>query len=247
MSPTQLVVIIAVAIIAALLKSITGLGYPLLLIPALALIVDIVDAIVIVAPSNFILNVWIAGTNRAQLPAARTLKPFVATGIVGTVIGTLLLPLLPDRGLRIALIVIIVAFLLDRARQARATEDSVGGTVSDKLAPLAGFFAGMFQGTTGVAAPVVSVWFLSRQLAVDAFVFAVTMSFTVVGLVQIVILLFQPDFADELLLGLILVPFTLLTVPAGAFIRARLDTSRFEQLVVAVLIAAAISLLTRVF
>ena len=247
MSPTQLVVMIAVAVIAALLKSVTGLGYPLLLIPALALFLDIADAIVIVAPSNFILNVWIAGVNRDQLPAARTLKPFAIAGVVGTVIGTLLLPLLPDRGLRIALIAIIVAFLLDRARQAGASEASTGDGVSDALAPIAGFFAGIFQGTTGVAAPVVSVWFLSRQLAVDAFVFALTMSFAVVGLVQILILLFQPDFADELLLGLILVPFTLLTVPVGAFIRGRLDTARFEQLVVAVLIAAAISLVTRVF
>ena len=98
-----------------------------------------------------------------------------------------------------------------------------------------------------MSGPVVSAWFLSRQLAVDAFVFAVTASFALHGAVQLLVLLFQPEFSDELLLGLILVPFALVMVPVGAFLRKRLDTARFEQLVIAVLIVAAISLLLRVF
>ena len=117
MTTTELVIIIGVAVVAALLKSVTGLGYPLLLVPALALFLDIADAIVIVAPSNLALNAQIAWVNRSHAPGARTLGPFTVAGVVGAVIGTLLLPVLPDRGLRIALVVIIVAFLANRSRK----------------------------------------------------------------------------------------------------------------------------------
>lgn len=244
MSTTELVIIIGVTVIAALLKSITGLGYPLLLVPALALFLDIADAIVIVAPSNFVLNAQIAFVNRSQASAARTFRPFMFAGVAGTILGTLLLPILPDRALRIALILIVVAFVIRRQRTSERERDS---TSTDNFASPIGFISGVFQGATGVSGPVVSAWFLSRQLAVDCFVFAVTASFAVHGGVQLLVLLFQPQFSDDLLLGLILAPFALLMVPVGAFLRKRLDTSRFEQLVIAVLIAAALSLLARVF
>ena len=245
MSTNELIIIIGIAVIAALLKSITGLGYPLLLVPALALFLDIADAIVIVAPSNLVLNAQISWVNRSHMRGARTLKPFALVGIAGTIIGTILLPILPDRGLRIVLIGIVVAFIISR----RSNADSVNRdpTSTDRYAGGAGFVAGVFQGAAGVSGPVVSAWFLSRQLAVDAFVFAVTASFALHGAVQLLVLLFQPEFTDELLLGLILVPFALVMVPVGAFLRKRLDTARFEQLVIAVLIVAAISLLLRVF
>ena len=231
------------SVLAALLKSITGLGYPLLLVPVLALFLDIADAIVIVAPSNFVLNAQIAWVNRIEAPAARTFKPFMFVGIAGTVVGTLLLPILPDRVLRIALIVIVVAFVISRQLSSEGERDT---TSTDRFAGPVGFVSGIFQGATGVSAPVVSAWFLSRRIAVDAFVFALTASFAAHGGVQLVVLLFQPDFSDGLLLGLILVPFALIMVPVGAFLRKRLDTSKFEQLVIAVLILAAISLLVRV-
>ena len=139
---------------------------------------------------------------------------------------------------------IIVAFLANRSRKG---QDASGRDPSrtDGLALPVGLVAGVFQGAAGISGPVVSAWFLSRQIAVDAFVLAVTATFAATGAAQIVVLLLQPEFADDLFLGLILTPFALLMVPVGGFIRARMDTSRFEQLIIAVLIAAAISLVVR--
>lgn len=245
MSNTELIIIIGVAVVAALLKSVTGLGYPLLVVPALALFLDIAEAIVIVAPSNLALNAQIAWVNRAHINDARTLKPFAVIGIAGAIIGTLLLPVLPDRGLRIALVAVVVAFLI--SRRSGGGETTGDATATDRYAGVAGFLAGIFQGAAGVSGPVVSAWFLSRQIAVDAFVLAVTLSFAVHGAVQLLVLVFQPQFSSDLILGLILTPFALAMVPVGAFLRKRLDTAKFEQLVIAVLIAAAISLLARVF
>ena len=65
------------------------------------------------------------------------------------------------------------------------------------------------------------------------------------GAAQLAVLLFQPEFSSDLVTGLILIPFAILMVPVGGLIRARMDTSRFESLVIAVLIAAAISLIVR--
>lgn len=245
MSTTELIVIIGVAVIAGLLKSVVGLGYPLILVPVLSLFLDIADAIAIVGVSNFALNAQISWVNRSQLSEARTLRPFAGVGILGTIVGTLALPILPDRALRITLIGIVVAFLISR----RATGDSADSdpTATDRFAGPVGFVAGVFQGATGVSGPVVSAWFLSRQIAVDAFVLAVTASFALHGAIQLLVLLFQPQFSDELFLGLVLVPFALAMVPVGAFLRKRLNSERFEQVVIAILIVAALSLLARVF
>lgn len=245
MSTTELGVIIAISILAALLKSVTGLGYPLLLVPALALFLPIADAIVIVAPSNLVLNFQIAWANRSNASGARTLRPIVAFGVVGAVVGTILLPILPDIGLRIILIAIIVGFLANRARQGSDSDTSESAD-SDRFAAPVGFVAGIFQGAAGISGPILSAWFLSRQIAVDAFVYAVTLTFAVTGAAQLTVLLFQPEFASDLLLGLVLIPFALAMVPVGGFIRSRMDTSRFESLVIAVLIAAALSLIVRI-
>lgn len=245
MSTTELGVIIAISVVAALLKSVVGLGYPLLLVPALALFLPIADAIVIVAPSNLVLNLQIAWVNRSSASGARTIRPFVVLGVAGAIVGTILLPFLPDRGLRVILIAIIVGFLVSRTRRG-GNVDSSGSPDTDRFAAPVGFLAGIFQGAAGISGPVVSAWFLSRQIAVDAFVFAVTLTFAVTGAAQLVVLLFQPEFASDLALGLVLIPFALAMVPVGGFIRARMDTSRFESLVIAVLIAAALSLIARV-
>ena len=57
MTTSEIVLVLLVGAAAALLKSITGVGYPLTLLPMLALFMDVSDAVVIVAPSNLFLNV----------------------------------------------------------------------------------------------------------------------------------------------------------------------------------------------
>ena len=213
--------------------------------PALALFLDIAEAIVIVAPSNLVLNLQLMWGTRTHLRAARTLKPFLLAGAVGAVVGTLLLPFLPDRGLRIVLIVIIVAFLADKAR---GKEPAPPGEPmdSDRFSAGVGFVAGLFQGAAGLAGPIVTSWFISRRLSVEAFVCAVAFAFGLLGAVQVAVLGVQPSNYGDLIFGLVLVPVALAMLPVGARLRGRIDTDLFEKLVLAILVAGALSLLVRV-
>ena len=213
--------------------------------PALALFLDIAEAIVIIAPSNQILNLQIAWATRDERQNARTLNPFLIGGAIGAVIGTLLLPFLPDRGLRIVLIVIIVAFLVTKVRGGETAEAS-GPLESDRFSGGAGLVAGLFQGAAGLAGPIVTSWFLSRRLGVEAFVCGVAMAFAVLGFAQLVVLAFQPSNYGDLWFGLILIPFSVAMIPIGARIRERINTAMFETVVLGILVIAAISLLVRV-
>jgi len=245
-STSEIIVIVAVAAFAALLKSVTGMGYPLVLVPALALFIDITEAIVLVAPSNLVLNAQMSWGARAERNNARTLRPFLAGGVVGSVIGALLLPVLPDRLLRLLLVGIIVLFLANRLRRKQRTESSDSSPAqNDSLAPIVGGIAGVFQGAAGISGPVVTPWFLSRRISVDAFVFAITFTFALTGAVQLVVIAVGAQFGSQLLLGLALIPIVLLVVPLGSALRRRMKTSAFENLVLLILAAAAISLVVR--
>ncbi len=246
MSTSEIVVIAAIAAFAALLKSVTGMGYPLVLVPALALFIDITEAIVLVAPSNLLLNAQMSWGARTERHNARTLRPFLAGGVVGSVIGALLLPVLPDRLLRLLLVGIIVLFLANRLRRKQRTESfDASSARNDSLAPIVGGIAGVFQGAAGISGPIVTPWFLSRRISVDAFVFAITFTFALTGAVQLFVIAVGAQFGSQLLLGLALIPIVLLVVPLGTALRKRMETSAFENLVLLILAAAAISLVVR--
>ena len=102
MSNTELLIILIAAIVAALIKSVAGFGYPLTLIPLLAVFIDVADAVVIVAPSNFVLNLRLLWNVRDRRHKVEGLASFIPGAISGAVIGALLLPVLPGRLLRVA-------------------------------------------------------------------------------------------------------------------------------------------------
>lgn len=245
MTTTQILIAVVLVIIAALLKSVTGIGYPLVLIPGLALFVDISEAIVLIAPSNFLLNAQMSWGARSELPNARTLRPFLGGAVIGSAIGTLLLPILPERVLRLLLIAIIVLFGVNRLRRNRRTEPEATAQRNDRLAPLVGWIAGVFQGAAGISGPLVTPWFLSRRISVEAFVFAVTLTFAITGAVQLVVIVVGGQFGSQLLLGLALIPIALAVIPVGTAIRHRMQTAVFENLVLLILALAAVSLILR--
>jgi len=58
---TEIIFVLLVGGFASIVKSVTGFGYPIVLLPVLALFLDISDAVIIVAPSNLFLNLRLVG------------------------------------------------------------------------------------------------------------------------------------------------------------------------------------------
>ena len=243
MSVTEVIVVFAVAAIAALVKSTTGMGYPLVLIPVLALFINIADAVVIIAPSNLYLNASLAWNVRRHRHQARTLRRFVGGGLVGAATGAVMLASLPERALRLLLVGVIVLFVLNRLLGERT---DVSSGLAARLAAPVGAVAGFFQGASGISGPIVSPWFLSLGLTRDTYVFCITSVFACTGGMQMFIFGVHGTFTVKLLLlGLALIPIALVAMPVGMRLRQRLPVHMFENAVVLLLVGSAVSIVIR--
>jgi len=239
----QIILILAIAGIASVIKSIAGFGYPLLLLPVLAQFIDVVDAVLIIAPSNLFLNLGIAWKVRQHHTLAKTLPVFTVAGIIGAVGGTLLLPFLPVQTFRLILFLILVAFLLNRISSKKFM---IADEKARQFAPVVGGVAGLFQGAAGVSGPVVTPWFLSLEIERDTFIYAIAAFFTVTQIGQLVVAAIgQLYTADTFIIGLLMIPLSVISLPIGAFIRDRISATAFERVVIVLLAISALTLLAR--
>ena len=244
MTGDQFVIIVAIAGVVSVVKNVAGFGYPLLLLPILAQFIDVVDAVLIIAPSNLFLNVGLCWKLRELHAQATTLNTFVTAGAVGVVGGTLLLPLIPAQVFRLILFLVLIVFLINRLSGVKFT---LADSTAHRWAPVAGGFSGLFQGAVGVSGPLVTPWFLSVDLERDTFVYSVSFFFGVTGVGQIAVASLSQHYTSEtLLIGLALIPLSAVSLPVGDAIRDRISVSAFERVVIGLLVIAAITLLIRI-
>jgi len=163
----EIAIIIAIAVVSALVKAITGAGFPMLVVPVLALFIDVADAIVVVAIPNVTMNGAIFWSLRHERRESPALPRFLVATSVGAVIGSLLLSVLSETVLRLGLVAIIVLFVANRLSDRRFT---LTGEQALRLAPAAGAVSGMVFGATAVSGPLVTPWFLSQNLRRDVYV-----------------------------------------------------------------------------
>jgi len=239
----QVVLILAIAGIVAVVKSTAGFGYPLLMVPVLSQLIDVVDAVLIIAPSNLFLNLGIAWKLREHQSRATTLPTILTTGTIGTIGGTLLLPLLPVQTFRLILFIILVAFLLNRLSGLNFT---MADQTANRLSPVAGSIAGVFQGAAGVSGPIITPWFLSIDAERDTFIYSVSMFFAVTQIVQMLVAAVGGLYTqDSVVIGLLMIPLSIISLPLGAFLRDRISATVFERVVIVLLAISAITLLLR--
>jgi len=242
-SSTEIIIVLVVGALAALVKSTTGMGYPLVMLPVLALFIGIAEALVIVAPSNLFLNGKLMWAMREHRSASATLRPFLVGAVGGAVVGTLMLPFLPDSGLRIVLIIVIVAFLTNRISPRTLT---VTEAQSQQYAPAVGGLAGLFQGAAGISGPIVTPWFLSVEPRRDVYILSIATVFAVSGMAQIVVFIAQGAFTWTIVaVAAALIPVAYIVFPVGAFVRERISIEAFERIVLVLLACSAVSLLVK--
>ena len=240
----EIAAILLIGVFSALIKAITGMGYPIILVPVAALFVPIADAIIFVSLSNFVLNAMLAWGARHARQAIPGLSYFLGFSILGGIIGSVMLPHLPELLIRLLLIAIVVGYLGNRLR---SPHWQIPPRQQVVLSPIVGCLAGVFQGAGGVSGPIISPWYLSFKLSRSAYIFAITSVFAVSGLAQIVVLALQGSFTSDLTrVALLLVPGTLAAQPIGLRLREKLSAKVFDSSVVTILIASALSILVKI-
>lgn len=240
MTTGQLLLILAASAVGATVKSVTGLGYPLVAVPIISLALGVEDAVVIVAIPNLAANIFLCWESREGREGARDLDRLIGVGVVGAVIGTIALVNLPDAPLLLALALTIVVFVVQFVRKPDLRLDPA---FARRWSPLAGLVAGLAQGAVGVSGPIVATWMHGYRLPVRVYIYSVTLIFGVTGAVQLAILVAQGKVTGELFLGALVASVAVLVcTPIGVRFRNRLAGATFDRIVLGVLVVSAVSL-----
>ena len=240
MTSGQLLVIALASALGATVKSVTGLGYPLLAVPLIALAIGVEDAVVVVAVPNLAANVYLCWESRDARGDTRDLGRLIGFGMAGAVVGTLLLVRVPEEWLLIGLALTIGVFILNFLRRPELRMDR---SVARRWSPVAGAAAGLMQGAVGVSGPVVATWLHGYRLPVRAYIHSVTIIFGTTGAVQLAILLAQGQMTVDRAVGAGVASVAVaVCLPLGIRLRGRLAGPTFDWVLLAVLCASAVSL-----
>jgi uncharacterized membrane protein YfcA len=234
-SSADLLLALAAVVVGSLLKSITGMGLPLVAIPTISLFVGVQEAVVVMAVPNVLLNALLAWRERGALPATRDLPRLGGTAVVGAVAGTVLLVSIPAVVIGYAALVLTVPQL------------AMGSETSRRWAPAVGVSAGFLQGAIGISGPLVATWIHSYRLHRRAYVLSVSFLFLVAGVAQSALLIAGDRLTGLWLAALLASVPAALSVPLGTRLRDRLQSQTFDRLVLATLVASALALVTRTF
>lgn len=242
MDAGDLVIIVLAILAGAMVKSVSGMGLPVIAVPLITLVLPLQEAVVVTALPGLAVNGVIGWRERSHLDQTRDLPVLAVAGVVGAVIGTLLLVHLPEEPVLVALAVVVLAYVaLAIARPAFR----IAPATATRWSPAVGLVAGVMQGATGISGPITGTWIHAYRLPRDAHVLAVTVLFLMAGIGQTVPLVASGAFEGLWLAAVVGVPLALTMIPFGARVRGRLSGRGFDLVVLAALVISAVTILVR--
>lgn len=235
-----LAVLVAISL-GGLVKGMTGVGLPIFAIPALALITSMEEAVVLMVIPVIGANLWLVISHRQHRYLLRKHLPFLAMGFGGGLIGTGLLVLISDQGLKLLLVIWLGLYLVQYITNHHSLRLLRG---AGKMAYVLGLAAGTIQGATGISAQVVAPYYHARGLAPEAYAFAAAFTFLLLSLAQVAALanldLFSPA---RLQLSLIALVPTLVFTQLGISLSRRISSTLFNKILLVTFIVMEINLI----
>ncbi|MGZ4275423.1 MAG: sulfite exporter TauE/SafE family protein [Solirubrobacteraceae bacterium] len=238
-----MLLVAAVALLAAVVQAATGLGFALVLGPALFALLDPENAVVAVTVLGLALNVLVLfGERRRPEVAWGEVRPILLTAIPGAACGVLVLRALPKPWLQVAVGAAVIAAAALRVR-ARAL--AVPPAPGDPRARMAlGFASGTLTTSAGVNGPPIALWLTRRGLSPAEVRDSLSAAFMGLGLIGAAVL--GPVLAAAghgvgwggLAAGAVAV---VAGHAAGHRVFARIDAERYEPLVVVLVVAAGLA------
>lgn len=245
MTSTQLLVVVLASLAGMTVKSVTGMGYPVIAVPLISLAIGVENAVVIVAIPNFAANAFMFLETRDARGHTRDLGLLVGFGSVGAVVGTIALVNLPNRPLLLMLVLTVLIFVVQFVRK---PDLRLAPSTTRRYSGLVGFAAGCMQGAIGVSGPVVATWIHGYRLSPRTYIHSVTLIFGITGLVQLVILMSQGEFTGDRLVATAAAGATVAAVlPFGVKLRNHLAGRSFDHLVLTAIVLSAVLLLVDAF
>lgn len=239
---SEVLLVLAAVAIAFLVKSVTGMGGPLLAIPIIAASTSVEHAVVVVSFANLVTNGYLVWEHRKTWnESRRLLVPLVSSGAIGTIAGSWLLTELDDRILSLVLALVVVAYIV---RSVTSPDFELALGLGKRLAGPVGLIGGVMTGGTGSGGPLYATFLHALRLDRETFIFTMSLLFLIFGPIQMIVLATLGSFTQpRILQGLAaLIPLTVV-IPLGVVLSRRLRQRAFELAVLALLAFSAVRLL----
>ncbi|MBI4522841.1 MAG: sulfite exporter TauE/SafE family protein [Deltaproteobacteria bacterium] len=230
-------------LLAAFVKGTTGLGFPMIATPMVAMLLDIRTAITILVIPNILMD--FAQILRGGFPSAvlRRFAWLLVLSVVGVFLGTKLLVMLPIWILNFTLGIMVLMFV---SSQWIRFDFTISTNREQIVSPVVGLAAGFLNGMTNVAGPPLAMYLYSLKLPKLEFIKSIATIFVVTKASQLVAVstwnLFTPQ---TLFLSLEVTVVVLLGFYAGLKTQDRIHQQTFNRWLLAFLFATGITLVIR--
>jgi uncharacterized membrane protein YfcA len=237
------VLIGASLVVAAFIKGATGLGFPLIATPALALLLDIRTAVTVLILPNVFMDTAQVSRDGFPYDIFRRFSGVIAPTIIGVFLGTLFLVKMPLWILNLCLGITIVVFVVSNLFKFNFTISPEGEKI---LSPIVGFISGVLNGMTNAAGPALAIYLYSLRLDKRVFVKSIATIFITTKLTQLVAISTWNLFNwDTIKLSIQVLLLTLAGFYAGMKAHDRVNQRNFNRGLLALLSLIGIILIMR--
>lgn len=235
-----LLAILAIAL-GGVMKGAIGAGMPIIAAPALTMLFNVQTAVAVLVVPNLLSNIWQAWHFRAQAMPMRFLVLFAGGGMLGVIVGTYLLSILPQEILQLLVAIAVLAYIALRlARPNWALQKPLAQSLSGP----AGIMGGFLQGATGISAPASITFLNAMKLPRETFIATISIFFVAMSATQMVSL-WQVGLMslDTLTWGFAALGLVFLSMPLGNWLGRRASPRVFDRTMLAILAAIAAKIL----
>lgn len=242
LDPTHILVGVAL-LFAAFVKGATGLGFPMIATPTVALLLDIRIAVTILILPNLLMDVTQVFRDGFPHAVLKRFKSMVGLTIVGVFLGTMVLVMLPLWALNLALGIMVLVFV---ASNLMKFDFTITPAAEKILSPFFGFVSGFLNGMTNAAGPTLAIYFYSLKLEKRDFVKSIATIFVITKASQLIAVSTWNLFNwDTITLSVQVLLFTLLGFFAGLKTQDRVNQKTFNRGLLVLLTIIGVILIAR--
>jgi hypothetical protein len=238
-----LIALFAVFVFGGLVKGVTGVGLPLVLVPLATQFVHVPVAVALVSVSMVVTNIQQSAEGGHTGQALRKLWPIMLPLAVGAVIGTHLLITINRQRLNL---IIGISFLALAVLLLCLPRLRIVGRAARWGGPFIGFGAGLLGGMSAIFGPPMIAFMVSTGVQPDTFVKHMALLALTASTTMLIVLGSSGAMSggDFLMSAAAMIPIQL-GMPLGRWLRGYIKPNWFRILVLVVLLASGLDMLRK--
>jgi uncharacterized membrane protein YfcA len=242
LDPTTLLVAVSL-LIAAFIKGTTGMGFPMIATPMVALLLDIRTAITILIIPNIVMDITQAFRGSVPKAIIRRFAGMFLLTVVGVFLGTKVLVTLPLWILNLTLGATVLAFVGSTILR---VNPQVSPRVEKYLSPWVGLLTGFVMGITNAGGPAIAIYLYGLKLSKREFIKSISTIFIINKVSQLAAVSTWNLFTMErFILSVEVTLFVLLGFYFGLKTQDRINQQTFNRGLLALLFVIGVTLVVR--